>query len=201
MRAFSSSLRRMTDSRSTTEGAWYVVQTLSNKEQGVKRYIDRYIESEELEDYIFEVLMPTETVTEIKNGKKKSKVRKLYPGYVFVHMRLYDDNNKVIQKPWYFVRGADGVIGFVGGDHPVPLKKAEIDRILEHVREAEGKEKPKVEFNEGEEIKITDGPFLNLNGTIEEIDAEHGKLKVLVSIFGRFTPVVLEFWQVERLAK
>ena len=142
--------------------------------------------------------MPTENVSEVKNGKKINKTRKLYPGYVFIHMRLYDEDGKILQKPWYFVRGVQGVIGFIGGERPSPLKQDEIDRILQQVSEAEGKEVPKVQFNVGEDVKITDGPFLNLNGRIDEIDPERGKLKVSVSIFGRFTPVELEYWQVER---
>ncbi len=183
---------------STKQGQWYVVQTLSNKEQAVKRYLDRYLANEEMEDHLFEVLMPTETVSEVKGGKKTQKTRKLYPGYVFLHMRLYDDEGLLYQKPWYYVNGADGVIGFVGGDQPRALKKEEIDRILAHVEESEGKEVPKVQYEVGEEVKITDGPFLNLTGRIDEIDPEAGKLKVSVSIFGRFTPVTLEYWQVER---
>ena len=188
----------MTDTKEITDTKWYVVQTLSNKEPAVKRYLDRYLVSEEMDDYIKEVLMPTETITEVKNGKKSQKVRKFYPGYVFLHMRLYDDDGQILQNPWYFVNGVDGVIGFVGGNHPTPLKEAEINRILSQVQEADGKEVPKVNYEIGEEVKITDGPFLNLNGNIDEIDPERGKLKVSVSIFGRFTPVELEYWQVER---
>lgn len=181
------------------EGAqWYAVQTLSNQEGKAKRYIDKFIAIEEMEEYIFEVLVPTETVTEVKNGKKSQKVRKFYPGYLFVHMRLYDENGKVRQAPWYFVRDTQGVIGFVGGDRPVALKDDEIKRIISQVREAEGKEVPVVQYSVGEEVKITDGPFLNLTGRIDEIDPERGRLKVSVSIFGRFTPVELEYWQVAR---
>jgi len=177
---------------------WYVLQTLSNKEQQAKKYLDKYKKEEEMEEFLFDVLLPTETVTEVKQGKKTSKVRKLYPGYVFVQMHLFDENGVLLNKPYYFIRGATGVIGFVGGDKPSALKESEINRILSQVREAEGKEVPKVHYEIGEEVKITDGPFLNLSGKIDEIDAEKGKLKVSVSIFGRFTPVELEFWQVER---
>ena len=191
----------MSNTKDITDTKWYVVQTLSNKEQAVKRYLDRYLVSEEMDDYIKEVLMPTETITEVKNGKKSQKVRKFYPGYVFLHMRLYDDDGQILQNPWYFVNGIDGIIGFVGGNHPTPLKEAEINRILSQVQEADGKEVPKINYEVGEEVKITDGPFLNLNGNIDEIDPERGKLKVSVSIFGRFTPVELEYWQVERSSK
>ena len=177
---------------------WFAVHTLSNQEQKAKRYIDKFIEIEEMGDYVYEVLMPTEVVTEVKSGKKSTKTRKFYPGYIFVKMRLYDDDGNLLQKPWYFVREAQGVINFVGGDRPSPLKKSEIERILNQVEEAEGKEKPKIEYEAGEMVKINDGPFLNLVGKIEEIDPERGKLKVSVSIFGRYTPVELEYWQVER---
>lgn len=188
----------MSNSSSVTGPQWYAIHTLSNQEQKAKRYLDKFIPVEEMEDYVFEVLMPTETVTEVKSGKKKTITRKFYPGYVFVKMRLYDDDGNLLQKPWYFVREAQGVINFVGGDRPSPLKKAEIDRILQQVEEADGKEKPKIEYEIGEMVKVNDGPFMNLVGKIEEIDPEKGKLKVSVSIFGRYTPVELEYWQVQR---
>ena len=190
----------MPDTKEIIDTKWYVVQTLSNKEQAEKRYLERYLVKEEIDVYIKEVLMPTETITEVKNGKKTQKVRKFYPGYIFLHMRLYDDDEQILQNPWYFVNGVDGVIGFVGGNNPMTLKETEINRILSQVQEADGKETPKVTYEIGEEVKITDGPFLNLNGNIDEIDPDRGKLKVSVSIFGRFTPVELEYWQVERLS-
>jgi transcriptional antiterminator NusG len=177
---------------------WFAVQTLSNSEEKAKRFLDRYKKEEEMEEFIFEVLMPTESVTEVKDGKKKVRKRKLYPGYLFIHMRLYDDDGNLLREPWYFVKDADGVINFVGGEQAYPLKEQEIDRILKQVQEAEGKEVPKVNFEVGEEVKINDGPFMNLSGRIDEIDVERGKLKVSVSIFGRYTPVELEFWQVQK---
>lgn len=188
-------------SDTSLKGAWYALQTLSNQEGKVKRYLDKFIEIEEMGEYVFDVLVPTETVTEVKSGRKSTKVRKFYPGYVFIHMRLFDENGKILQKPWYFVRGIQGVISFIGGDNPVALKQDEIERILQQVSEAEGKEVPKVSYEVGEEVKINDGPFANLNGRIDEIDPERGKLKVSVSIFGRFTPVELEYWQVERITE
>lgn len=188
----------MTAATSITGPHWYAVQTLSNQEQKAKRYLEKFIEIEEMEELVFEVLMPTEIVTEVKNGRKTTKTRKFYPGYIFVKMRLYDDDGKLLQKPWYFIREAQGVINFVGGDNPSPLKKTEIDRILNQVEDAEGKEKPKIEYEIGEIVKVNDGPFMNLDGKIEEIDPEKGKLKVSVSIFGRYTPVELEYWQIER---
>lgn len=178
---------------------WYVVQTLSGKEGQVKLYLDKFKKIEEMEDYIGEVLVPTEVVTEVKQGKKTQRTRKFYPCYVFVQARLYDENQKLINKPWYFIRETAGVIGMVGGDRPSALRESEIAHIRSQMEAAEGKEVPKVQYEVGEEVKITDGPFLNLNGRIDEIEPERGKLKVSVSIFGRFTPVELEYWQVERI--
>ena len=178
--------------------ALYAVQTLSNQEGKAKAYLDKFIKVEEMGDCVYDVLMPTEVVSEIKNGKKSQRTRRFFPGYIFVHMRLYDDDGKLNQKAWYFVKDAQGVINFVGGENPVPLKTEEIDRILRQVKESEGKEKPKIEFELGEEVKIVDGPFVDLTGKIDEMSPEQGKLKVSVSIFGRFTPVELEYWQVQK---
>jgi transcriptional antiterminator NusG len=180
---------------------WFALHTLSGQEQKVKAYIEKFKAAEELDDSILEVLLPTETVSEVKGGKKSSKVRKLYPGYVFIQMRLYDEEGRVLNKPWYFVKEAAGVIGFVGGDHPAALRQVEIDEIKARIEAASGKEVPKIQYEVGEEVKITDGPFLNLNGRIDEIDPTRGKLKISVSIFGRFTPVELEYWQVQRTAE
>ena len=177
---------------------WFALHTLSGQENKVKIYIEKFKKQEELDDYIFEVLLPTETVSEIKNGKKKTIIRKLYPGYVFIQMRLYDEERKVHNRPWYFVKEVAGVIGFVGGDKPSALRQAEIDEIHARIEAASGKEVPKISYAVGEEVKVTDGAFANLTGRIDEIDPERGKLKVSVSIFGRFTPVELEYWQIQR---
>jgi len=177
---------------------WFALHTLSGQENKVKQYIERFRKAEELDDAIFEVLLPTEIVSEVKNGKKSTKVRKLYPGYVFIQMHLFDEEKKLINKPWYFVKEVAGVIGFVGGEHPAPLRQTEIDEIRARIEAANGKEVPKVQYTVGEEVKINDGPFANLNGRIDEIDPDRGKLKISVSIFGRFTPVELEYWQVQR---
>jgi transcriptional antiterminator NusG len=180
---------------------WFALHTLSGQENKVKVYIDRFKTSEELDDFIFEVLLPTEIVSEVKAGKKSTKVRKLYPGYVFIQMRLYDEEKKIINKPWYFVRETSGVIGFVGGDNPAALRQSEIDEIKARIEAANGKEVPKVQYSVGEEVKVTDGAFANLTGRIDEIDPDRGKLKISVSIFGRFTPVELEYWQVQRITE
>jgi transcriptional antiterminator NusG len=186
----------------TIPGArWYTLETQPNRESQVCTYLKKFIPIEEMEDYIFEVLVPVENVTEIKNGKKTQRQRKFYPRYVFVYMRLYDEDGKLLHKPWYFIRNINGVIHFVGKENPVPLKDADIERIKNQVEEAAGRERPKIQYEVGEEVKITDGPFLNLSGRIDEIDEDRGKLKVSVSIFGRFTPVELEYWQVEKITE
>ncbi len=190
----------MSTQTSTIPGAqWFAVHTLSAQEKKVKTYIEKFKKQEELDDFIFEVLLPTEVASEVKNGKKTTKVRNLYPGYVFIQMKMYDEENRVINKPWYFVKEVQGVIGFVGGDRPAALRQKEIDEIKARVEAAAGKEVPKVTFEVGEEVKVTDGAFANLTGRIDEVDPERGKLKISVSIFGRFTPVELEYGQVEKV--
>jgi transcriptional antiterminator NusG len=139
-----------------------------------------------------------EKVVEVRNQKKTVTNRKLHPGYVYIDMVLLDENRRLLDKPWYFIRETTGIIGFVGGERPVPVSREEIDVIKAQVTESEDTEKPKVNFEVGETIKINDGPFLNFSGVIEEIDPARGKLKVTVNIFGRNTPVELEYWQVEK---
>ncbi|MGV3755583.1 MAG: transcription termination/antitermination protein NusG [Verrucomicrobiota bacterium] len=177
---------------------WFVIHTLSGQEQKVKDSIEKRIKPEEMGEYIHEVLVPMEKVAEVRNGKKTVTSRKLYPGYVFVHMILLDDNNRPIEKPWYFIRETQGIIGFVGGERPSPTPADEIESIKSQIADAEDTERPKVQFDVGETVKINDGPFLNFSGVIEEIEPERGKLKVTVNIFGRNTPVELEYWQVEK---
>ncbi len=180
---------------------WFAIHTLSGQEGKVKSYIEKFKTVEELDEFIFEVLLPTEVVSEVKNGKKSTKTRKLYPGYIFIQMKMYDEDKRVINKPWYFVKEVAGVIGFVGSDHPAPLRQVEIDEIKARIEAANGKEVPKVSYEVGEEVKVNDGAFANLTGRIDEIDPERGKLKISVSIFGRFTPVELEYWQVQRMTE
>jgi transcriptional antiterminator NusG len=177
---------------------WFVIHTLSGQEQKVKDTLEKRLKIEEMEEYILEILVPMEKVVEIRNGKKTSSTRKLYPGYVFINMILLDDQQRIIDKPWYFIRETQGIIGFVGGDHPQPTPTDEIESIKAQISDAEDSEKPKVDFEVGETIKINDGPFLNFSGVIEEVEPDRGKLKVTVNIFGRNTPVELEYWQVEK---
>jgi transcriptional antiterminator NusG len=177
---------------------WFVIHTLSGQEQKVKESIEKRIKPEEMGEYIREVLVPMEKVAEVRGGKKSVSTRKLYPGYVFIDMVLLDDGGRIIERPWYFIRETQGLIGFVGGDRPSPTSQEEIDHIKAQISESEETERPKVSFEVGETVKVNDGPFLNFSGVIEEIDPERGKLKVTVNIFGRSTPVELEYWQVEK---
>ena len=177
---------------------WFVIHTLAGQEQKVRDSIEKRIKTEEMGEYIKEVLLPMEKVVEVRGGKKTVTTRKLYPGYVFVDMVLYDDNHRLVEAPWYFIRDTQGIIGFVGGERPSPTSADEMAVIKDQISDAEDREKPKVSFDVGETVKINDGPFLNFSGVIEEIDPDRGKLKVTVNIFGRNTPVELEYWQVEK---
>jgi len=177
---------------------WFVIHTLSGQKKKEKNTLEKRLKAEEMEEYIQEILVPMEKVVEIRSGKKSVSNRKLYPGYIFINMILLDDQQRIIDRPWYFIRETQGIIGFVGGDRPTPTPTEEIESIKAQISDAEDAEKPKVDFEVGETIKINDGPFLNFSGVIEEIEPERGKLKVTVNIFGRNTPVELEYWQVEK---
>ena len=180
------------------EKQWFVLHTLTGQEAKVKESIDRRLDKEEMREYLDQVLIPTEKVSEVKKGVRSTTTRKFFPGYVLAHVQLYDDNKKVIERVWYFVKETPGVIGFVGGERPAPLRPQEVEVLLFQVEEKKEKVKPKVIYETGETIKITDGPFMSFTGVVEEVDAERGKLRVSVAIFGRSAPVELEYWQVER---
>jgi transcriptional antiterminator NusG len=180
------------------QNQWFIIQTLSGQEQKVKESIEKRIKPEEMGEFVREVLVPMEKVVEVRNQKKTVSNRKLWPGYVFVDMILLDDDKRVVEKPWYFIKETPGVIGFVGGEPPIPTPTDEVEAIKAQISASEETEKPKVSFAVGETIKINNGPFLNFSGVIEEIEPERGKLKVTVNIFGRNTPVELEYWQVEK---
>jgi transcriptional antiterminator NusG len=176
---------------------WFIIQTLSGQEHKVKESIEKRVKADEMEEFIKEVMVPMEKVVEVRNNKKTVSNRKLWPGYVFVDMVLLDEDKRVIEKPWYFIRETQGVIGFLS-DPPQPTPNDEVEAIKKQIEQSEETEKPKVNFSVGETIKINNGPFLNFSGIIQEIDPERGKLKVEVNIFGRNTPVELEYWQVEK---
>lgn len=181
------------------ENQWYVVHVLSGQEGRVRDRILRQRESEEMGDFIFEVLVPTEMVSEIRRGKKTSTKRKFFPGYIIVNMNLLTPENQLVERTWYFIKEMEGVIGFAGTkDRPIPMRQSEVDGMLSQIKEREESVRPAISFEVGDTVKVADGPFQSQNGIVEEIDPERGKLRVAVTIFGRSTPVELEYWQVER---
>lgn len=181
------------------ENQWYVVHVLSGQEQRVRNRIARQAESEELGDVIFDVLVPMEMVSEIRKGKKTETKKKFFPGYIIVNMHLLTEDNQLVEKTWYFVKEMDGVIGFAGTkDYPIPMRQREVEAMLSQIKEREESVRPAITFEVGDTVKVADGPFESQSGVVEEIDPEKGKLRVSVTIFGRATPVELEYWQVER---
>jgi transcription termination/antitermination protein NusG len=180
------------------EKQWFVLHTLTGQEYKVRDSILARRKAAEMEDYIGDIVIPTEKVSEVKKGVRSTTTRKFFPGYVLVNIALYDETRHVRENPWYFIRDTQGVIGFIGGEHPVPLGDGEVASILGQADDKKERPTPKVAFEPGETIKINDGPFLNFSGVVEEVDPERGKLKVSVAIFGRVAPVELEYWQVER---
>ncbi len=174
-----------------SERRWYVVHTYSGYENKVKTNLEKRVESMQMYDKIFRVLVPTESQVEYKDGKKKTQQKMIFPGYVLVEMVMQDDS-------WYVVRNTPGVTGFVGsGTKPVPLSEQEIENVMKDMGIKD--KQVRVDFSQGESVKILEGPFENFEGSIEEIYPEKEKLKVLVSMFGRETPVELEFNQVEKM--
>ena len=172
---------------------WYVIHTYSGYENKVKTNLEHRIHSMDMGDKIFQVLVPTEEEIEIKNGKRHPVERKVYPGYVLVEMNMGDDS-------WYVVRNTPGVTSFVGmGTTPTPLSDSEVKAILRQIKL--DAPKYKVAFTKGEAVRVTDGPFTDLHGVVDEVNPERNKVKVLVSIFGRETPVELDFLQIEKLVK
>ena len=172
---------------------WYVIHTLTGQEDRVKATIESKITENPLKDRVFQVLIPTEQVSEVKDGKKKISMRKFFPGYVLVQMDLNDE-------AWYLLKNIPGVTGFIGTKtKPVPLLDSEVNLIIKQTEEGREKPTPKVIFEKGDSVKVIEGPFINFGGTIEEVNPDKGKIKVMVLIFGRATPVELEYWQVERL--
>jgi transcription termination/antitermination protein NusG len=138
-------------------------------------------------------------VSEVRKGKKTETKRKFFPGYIIANMHMLDENGKLVDRTWYFVKDTPGVINFAGTrTMPSPMRPKEVEQMLAQIREREDDARPKIEFEVGDTVRVADGPFESQNGIVEEIDPERGKLRVSVSIFGRSTPVELEYWQVER---
>jgi transcriptional antiterminator NusG len=172
---------------------WYVVHAYSGFENQVKRALEERIARAGMSDHFGEILVPTEEVVEMREGTKRRSERKFFPGYVLVQMEMNDDT-------WHLVKDAPKVMGFVGGtsDRPAPISQREADVILQRVQEGVDKPRPKVLFEAGEVVRVTDGPFNDFNGVVEEVNYEKSRLRVSVLIFGRSTPVELEFGQVEK---
>jgi transcriptional antiterminator NusG len=170
---------------------WYVVHAYSNYENKVKLALEERIKREGMEEYFGKILVPTEEVVEMRMGQQRKSERKFYPGYVLVQMELTDE-------AWHMVRQTPRVLGFIGGtsDRPAPISEKEADAILNRVEEGVNKPKPKVLFEVGEVVRVVDGPFNDFNGVVEDVNYEKSKLSVSVQIFGRTTPVELEFSQV-----
>ncbi len=172
---------------------WYVVHTQTGQEEKVKASLESRRQIYNMQEAIAQVLVPTEKVSEVKAGKKKITTRKFFPGYVLIQMDLNDDT-------WYLVKNTPGVSAFIGsGRKPLPLQDHEVDEIIKSSEERQEKYTPKIVFEKGESVRVKEGPFVNFSGMIDEINPNKGKLKVMVSIFGRTTPVELEYWQVEKI--
>ena len=173
------------------EKNWYVIHTYSGYENRVKTNLEHRIDSMDVKDKIFQVVIPTEDEIEVKDGQRRTVAKKVFPGYVLVQMKMTDDS-------WYVVRNTPGVTGFVGsGSKPVPLDEMEVKTILRQMEAVAPK--VKIGLREGESVRVVDGPFIDFVGVIDEINTDKGKVRVLVSFFGRETPVELDFLQVEKL--
>jgi transcription termination/antitermination protein NusG len=172
---------------------WYVVHTYSGFEKFVAESIQQRAIEHKIEDQIGEIIIPTEGVVEIKDGRKVVSTKRSYPGYILIEMEMSDEN-------WLIIRNTPKVTGFVGsGKKPSPLSEEEVSQIVKHMESTSEKPKPKHSFEKGEAVRIIDGPFFNFNGIVEEVNHERDTLKVMVTIFGRATPVELEFLQVEKI--
>lgn len=169
---------------------WYVVHTYSGFEEKVKISIEEKLEKQDLKNKISRILIPTERVIELKGGKKKESDKKFYPGYILVEMELDDET-------WHFIRSTPRVTGFVGGATPVALSEEEVSVIMQQIEKGPVPQ-VKTQFQKGESVRIIDGPFSNFIGSVDDVDLDHGRLCVMVSIFGRQTPVELNFFQVEK---
>lgn len=172
---------------------WYVIHAYSGYENYVLRALNERIQVKGLQDYFGEIIVPTEEVVEMRAGQKRKSERKFFPGYVLVQMIMNDET-------WHLVRDVPRVLGFIGGtaERPAPITDREANNILQRVEEGETKPKPKVLFEPGEVVRVIDGPFADFNGVVEDVNYDKSRLRVSVSIFGRSTPVELEFGQVEK---
>ena len=188
---------------------WFVLHTLTGQENKAQKSIEARVKLERMEDYIGRCEIPTEKVSEKKNGKKRTITKKFFPGYVLAELALYDEakgidengRKAIYARTWQFLRETPGVIGFVGGDRPMPLKQAEVDAILSNKPAgAPDVERPKIDFSVDETVKVTVGPFQGQMGQVSMVDPDKGRLRVEVNVFSREVPVDVEYWQVEKVA-
>ena len=191
------------------EKNWFVLHTLTGQENKAQKSIEARVKLERMEDYIGRCEIPTEKVSEKKNGKKRTITKKFFPGYVLAELALYDEakgidengRKAIYARTWQFLRETPGVIGFVGGDRPMPLKQAEVDAILSNKPAgAPDVERPKIDFSVDETVKVTVGPFQGQMGQVSMVDPDKGRLRVEVNVFSRKVPVDVEYWQVEKVA-
>ncbi|OGP65486.1 MAG: transcription termination/antitermination protein NusG [Deltaproteobacteria bacterium RBG_16_42_7] len=168
---------------------WYVVHTYSGFEEKIKATLEENIHKKGMENKISQILIPTEKIVELKSGKKREKNKKFYPGYILIEMEMDEET-------WHLVRSTPRVTGFVGGREPAPIQPEEVEVIIQQIERPV--QQVKTQFEKGDSVRIIDGPFANFNGLIDEVEADHGKLRVMVTIFGRQTPVELNFLQVEK---
>ena len=173
---------------------WYVVHAYSGFEKNVQKTLKERIEREGMQDYFGQILVPVEEVVDIKNGKRTLSERKFFPGYVLAEMEMTDDS-------WHLVKSTPRVTCFIGGtaNRPLPITQREVDAIMQQIQTGGEKPKPKVQFEVGQRIRVNEGPFADFNGVVDEVNYERNKLKVSVQIFGRETPVELDFMQVEKV--
>lgn len=178
---------------------WYVLRVQANKENQVKESLERRVDSEELNDIIGRIEVPSESIKRIRGSKQTVHKRKLYPGYVFMEMESGDDG-RVPEKAWFIIKETSGVGDFIGTEGiPTPMRDTDVAKMLKEAEKPEEMPSIKVEFKKGERIKIREGAFENFEGVVDSIDAERGMIKVIVTIFGRSTPLEIEYWQIEKI--
>lgn len=179
---------------------WFAIRTRTENEEKIKLALEGRLNAVGVSEAVSQILVPTGQVTEIKGGKKRISQIKLAPGYILIEIETGEDNS-IPEDVWFTVTETMGVSGFLGTDrrNPTPVEKSEINRILHQIELYKEKPKPKIEFEIGERVKVKEGPFESYEGEVDEVDPEKGRLKINISVFGRSTPVDLEYWQVERL--
>lgn len=191
----------MSEPSTSLNARWFVLRCATNVENRMRDKLQQRIATADLEHMVPQVLVPTETVTDMKGGRKKTTQRKLYPGYIMVQM-VVDDEGHIPEDVWFLIRETAGIGDFVGGDRnqPVPMEQHEVDRVLQGMQTTEERPQLRISFKVGDRVKINEGPFESYTGVVDEVNEAKGTVRVIVTIFGRETPVELEYWQVEEAA-